>query len=86
MKLLDEHNCKEKTTLSRTQRHRLMAAGLFPKKIEITPGRTAWIEEEIDDWIAARVAASRGREGGSGPTGCPATRAAGSLGGEGGAA
>lgn len=63
MKLLDEHDCKAKTTLSRSQRHRLMAAGLFPKKIEITPGRTAWLESDIDAWIAARVAASRAREG-----------------------
>jgi len=33
----------------------------FPAPIPLSPGRIAWIEEEIDDWIAERAAE---REGG----------------------
>ncbi len=28
----------------------------FPKPINIGPRAVAWVESEIDDWIAARVA------------------------------
>jgi len=36
---------------------RLMERGEFPRSIHLGPNRVAWIESEIDDWIAARVAA-----------------------------
>jgi len=39
---------------------RLEKAGKFPKRIKIGPNSVAWVEAEVDDWIAARIAASRG--------------------------
>lgn len=64
MKFLKDADCSAKTTLSRTQLYRLTKAGQFPEKIEISPGRTAWIESEVEDWMRARIAASRGGERG----------------------
>lgn len=32
----------------------------FPKPIKIGARSVAWIESEIDEWISARIAASRG--------------------------
>lgn len=44
----------EKTDLSRSTIYRLEKAGLFPKRRQISPGRIGWLEQEIDDFIAAR--------------------------------
>ncbi len=35
----------------------LMAAGMFPRPINIGPRAVGWIESEIEDWISARMAA-----------------------------
>ncbi len=32
----------------------------FPKPIKIGARSVAWIESEVDEWISARIAASRG--------------------------
>ncbi|WP_258168447.1 AlpA family transcriptional regulator [Paraburkholderia sp. BL21I4N1] len=34
--------------------YRYLAAGKFPKPVEIGGGRVAWLESEIDAWIANR--------------------------------
>jgi prophage regulatory protein len=39
--------------------YRYLAAGKFPRPIEIGGGRVAWLESEIDAWIASRAEASR---------------------------
>jgi prophage regulatory protein len=39
------------------QLSRLMRDGKFPQKIEISGGRIAWLETEIDAWIEAKAAA-----------------------------
>ncbi|MDB5706605.1 MAG: transcriptional regulator [Sphingomonas bacterium] len=36
---------------------RLEAEGLFPKRVRLSVGRVAWLESEIRDWIADKVAA-----------------------------
>jgi|tagenome__1003787_1003787.scaffolds.fasta_scaffold20973904_4 prophage regulatory protein len=46
---------------SKTQLWRLEKKGQFPKRVQITPGRHGWLEEEIDQFIAARVAARDGK-------------------------
>ncbi|MDR5777730.1 MULTISPECIES: AlpA family phage regulatory protein [unclassified Caballeronia] len=46
----------EKTGLSRTA---VYTEASFPKSIKISSRAVAWIEQEVDDWIAARIAASR---------------------------
>ena len=38
----------------------LEAQGNFPKRIRIGANRVAWLREEIDRWIEARVAARNG--------------------------
>ena len=36
---------------------RLERAGKFPKRVPIGAGRYAYVEAEVDEWIAARIAA-----------------------------
>lgn len=35
---------------------RLEKAGRFPRRIKLGPNSVGWLESEIEDWIAARVA------------------------------
>ena len=39
---------------------RLEAQGSFPKRVRIGANRVAWVREEIDQWIEARVNARNG--------------------------
>jgi len=39
--------------------YRYLAAGKFPRPVEIGGGRVAWLESEIDAWIASRAEAAR---------------------------
>jgi len=39
---------------SRTHQYRLVAAGLFPKKVRLSPGRTGWLKADVDHWIRTR--------------------------------
>ncbi|KWE77263.1 hypothetical protein WL78_00435 [Burkholderia ubonensis] len=47
----------EKTGLSRTS---VYTNQTFPKPIKIGARAVAWVEREVDEWIAKRIAASRG--------------------------
>jgi prophage regulatory protein len=52
--------CKDvcrRTSLSRASLYRLMAEGSFPKPVPLHGVRKAWIETEVDAWIASRIAA-----------------------------
>lgn len=44
---------------SKVQLWRLERAGKFPQRVRLSAQRVAWIESEIDQWIAARIAARR---------------------------
>ena len=59
MRLLDYPELKAKKGISYTRRHlkRKCDAGTFPKPIPVSDRRIAWIEEEIDGWLASRIAA-----------------------------
>ena len=35
---------------------RLVKQGRFPAPIKLGPGKNAWLETEIDDWLKARAA------------------------------
>jgi prophage regulatory protein len=50
---------KARTGLSRSTIYAYMRAGLFPQPISISARCVAWIEFEIDAWIADRIAATR---------------------------
>lgn len=52
------------TGLSRSQTYRLEAAKKFPQRVKLgdSPGTaSAWLDTEIAEWQAERVAASRGK-------------------------
>ena len=42
--------------VSRRQLDRLEAAGKFPRRVQISPGRVGWLAEEIDAHVAAAIA------------------------------
>ncbi|MHA3026748.1 helix-turn-helix transcriptional regulator [Chromohalobacter israelensis] len=48
--------------ISNSTLHRRLKAGEFPAPIQLGPRAVAWVEEEVDDWIAQRIAASRSGE------------------------
>lgn len=45
----------QKVSLSQSTIYVMMAKGAFPKPFELTPGRVAWIEEDIDAWLAEKA-------------------------------
>jgi prophage regulatory protein len=47
------------TGLGKTKLYALQAEGSFPKSIKLTGYAVGWIEDEVQAWIVARVAASR---------------------------
>jgi prophage regulatory protein len=47
---------EERTGQSRTGIYEGVARGDFPAPIHIGPRAIGWVEDEIDDWIEARVA------------------------------
>lgn len=46
-----------KTALSRSRIYALMAIGEFPKPVYLGAMSVAWIDSEVDDWMAARITA-----------------------------
>jgi prophage regulatory protein len=50
---------KARTGLSRSTLYAYMREGRFPQPVAISERCVAWIEAEIDAWIAERIAASR---------------------------
>jgi prophage regulatory protein len=50
----------ERTGLSISQVYRLQAAGKFPRRVKLALSTAAWIESEVQQWCADRIAASRG--------------------------
>jgi prophage regulatory protein len=43
-------------TLGKLQVWRLETAGKFPKRVQVSPGRIGWLENEIEAYIDARIA------------------------------
>jgi prophage regulatory protein len=48
-----------KVNLGQSTIYRLVAKGEFPKPFSLVGNRTAWLESDIDTWLAGRVAAAR---------------------------
>ena len=42
--------------VSRRQLDRLEAAGKFPRRVQISPGRVGWLADEIEAHVAAAIA------------------------------
>jgi prophage regulatory protein len=49
----------DRTGLGKTKLYELQKDGLFPMRIKITAHAVAWLEGEVDTWIAGKVAESR---------------------------
>lgn len=56
MKMLSKQQVRDKVLYSFAHMARLEAAGKFPKRVRLGPGRVGYVEQEIDDWLAALVA------------------------------
>ncbi len=51
-----------RTGLSRSTIYNLIQKGEFPSQINLGPRAVGWVENEIVDWIEARIDDSRARE------------------------
>jgi prophage regulatory protein len=55
-RLIDDSEIRRKgITYTRQHRDRLIDAGKFPKPVKGAGKANAWVESEIDDYIAARI-------------------------------
>jgi prophage regulatory protein len=50
------------TGLRRSYIYQLQAGGRFPQRIKLGARAVGWIEEEVQKWLADRIAESRGSE------------------------
>jgi len=55
MRLLSKKAVRETVLYSPQHIARLEAAGQFPKRVRLGPGRVGWIEEEVQAWLRERV-------------------------------
>jgi prophage regulatory protein len=60
VRLLEWSQLRQLVPLSRTTIWRGVRDGRFPAPIVISPGRVAWLEAEILDWISSQRRASGG--------------------------
>jgi prophage regulatory protein len=56
MNILRLPEVRQRTGRSRSRIYADAQAGKFPKPINIGPRAIGWIQSEVDDWIAARIA------------------------------
>lgn len=54
---LRRREVEARTGLARSTLYDRMAAGTFPKPIGIGGERVAWLQSEVEAWMAARIAA-----------------------------
>lgn len=47
----------EVTGLGKSKLYELQAAGQFPMRVQITAHTVGWVEEEVQAWLARRIAA-----------------------------
>jgi len=56
MKALKIKDVVEKVSLGQSTVYKMVAAGEFPRPFQIAPNRVAWVESEVDAWLAERAA------------------------------
>lgn len=64
-KLLTLPATLEKTALKRSTLYVMVAGGEFPKPVKIGPRRIAFVESEVNDWVASRIATRDAGEAGT---------------------
>lgn len=50
--------------ISNSTLYRLIDAGQFPAPVQVSPRNVAWVEHEIDEWIAHRICERTNSSGG----------------------
>ena len=56
------------TGLCRSSIYQLQAQKLFPSRIKIGARAVGWVEEDVQQWVAERVARSRAEQGTTHPS------------------
>lgn len=59
--ILRRKHVEARTGLSRSTIYAMVAAGTFPKPVNIGPRAVGWVESEIVDWLNAQVEQSRSK-------------------------
>lgn len=54
--IISRRRVLERVPYSAAHLARLETAGLFPRRVKLSACRVGWVESEVNDWIAARVA------------------------------
>jgi prophage regulatory protein len=60
--ILRKGEVSRRVGLSVRQLERLEQAGRFPARVLLGSNSAGWLESEVRDWIAARIAARRSQE------------------------
>ncbi|WP_428852748.1 AlpA family transcriptional regulator [Imbroritus primus] len=55
MKAINIKQVAEKVSLGKSTIYRMVAEGDFPKPFSLGSNRTAWLEEDIDAWLAVKA-------------------------------
>lgn len=56
-RLLDCKEVLRRIPYSKTALYAMIRAGEFPKPVSLGANRVAWVESEVEGWIAARIKA-----------------------------
>ena len=56
MRLLSKKQVRDLVLYSPQHIARLEAAGKFPKRVKLGQCRVGWVEQEVQNWITARIA------------------------------
>ena len=62
-RFLCSRDVAERVGLSKTEIYRRIAAGTFPQQVPLGTQRVAFVESEIDAWMAQRLKARDAKEG-----------------------
>ena len=59
IRLIRRKEVQAKTGLGASSIYAMMQQGTFPKAINISERRVAWIESDVDQWINERIASHK---------------------------
>jgi|KBSSwiStaDraftv2_1062776.scaffolds.fasta_scaffold493084_2 prophage regulatory protein len=59
--LLGIRDVMRMTSLSKKLLYRLMQSDEFPRQVALSPRRVAWVQSEVEAWLAAKLETARGR-------------------------
>ena len=59
VRLIRRKEVQAKTGLGASSIYAMMQQGTFPKAVNISERRVAWIESDVDSWIAERISSHK---------------------------